>query len=64
MCGGAVALCQITLTTCYYYYYYYYFVVVVILLQNKKKLITYVIASGLMYGEGENILRHVFNVRS
>jgi len=33
------------------------------LLQNKKKLITYVIASGVMYGEGENIMRYLFNVR-
>ena len=42
-------------------YYYCYFVVGS--LQNKKKLDNYVIASGLMYGEGENVLRYVFNVR-
>jgi len=45
---------NVTLVACHF---------VVVLLQNKKKLITYVIASGLMYGEGENILRSVFNVR-
>jgi len=33
------------------------------LLQNKKKLITYVIASGVMYGEGESVMRYLFNVR-
>jgi len=25
ICGGNVALCQITLTTCYHYYYYSYY---------------------------------------
>jgi len=36
---------------------------VVGLLQNKKKLVTYVIASGVMYGEGENVMRYLFHVR-
>jgi len=31
-------------------------------LQNNKKLVTYVIASGVMYGDGEHIMRYLFNV--
>ena len=31
--------------------------------QNKSKLVTYVVASGLTYGCGENIFHYLFKVR-
>ena len=32
--------------------------------QNKSKLVTYVVASGLTYGCGENIFHYLFKVRN
>jgi len=35
-----------------------------LIFQNKSKFQTYVVASGLMYGMGENIFHFLFKVRS